>query len=561
MEEVCDISTGSAAVSEQAYTWLKVCCETHETCKKLGSSKGYSPTRLIDVGAKGQDNWKLCLRSDRDLESPDYLTLSYRWARDPTVLLLGSTVDTFRHGAPIANLPKTFRDAIEVARSMAVKYIWIDSLCIIQDSPEDWAQESILMHDVYAGSACTIAASASEDPEGGLFRPRKATDVQLGFIKIDLPTLGTKYFRVWDQFYMNRLTHGPLTNRGWVFQERVLSPRVLHFSQYQIAWECFAMSKCETFPNWSPYPAEAEYLLGPKTLHGFLDRTLVTGFRPPKKTDEDKTMSGGVYDQWMHFVQAYSRCAFTCPQDRLIAMEGIAKLFEKHTGDVYLAGLWRSRIIEGLNWVVVNPLARPRQRFRAPSWSWAAVDSIVFPQKVNLPRDDDLIEVISATAADCLTPAGWREVHGRIVLRCCLTAATVLDDFKQTKCTTDAASTPITLLDFPSKLYVLPDTLDMTFTAGEKLHLLPLRTTLRRQVSETGSESEELFGTTVVILEGMILELVPDKDKVYRRIGRFVLDEVSHVEFLGLRAFPPCPGATADKVVVNEARTSIVNLV
>ncbi|ENH67196.1 hypothetical protein FOC1_g10006968, partial [Fusarium oxysporum f. sp. cubense race 1] len=76
----------------------------------------------------------------------------------------------FRRGAPISRLLKTFREAITVARRLSIKYLWIDSFCIIQDSTKDWARKSLQMHQVYANSACTISVTASEGPDEGLFR-------------------------------------------------------------------------------------------------------------------------------------------------------------------------------------------------------------------------------------------------------------------------------------------------------------------------------------------------------------------------------------------------------
>ncbi|KAJ4294400.1 hypothetical protein N0V90_008090 [Kalmusia sp. IMI 367209] len=516
----------------------------------------YTPSRLIDIGTREDDTWKLCLYPNDMADSPNYLTLSYRWARNPTVLLLNSTIDKFRRGLPITSLPKTFRDSIIIARRFSIRYVWIDSLCIIQDSSEDWAQESIRMHDVYANSSCNIVASASEDPEGGLFRPRKPEEVHFGKISVDLPSGKSMVFEMWDQFYMNRLTYGPLTDRGWVFQERVLSPRVLHFSHSQIVWECFEMNKCETFPNWSPFPTEVHYSRGLKTLWAFFDsKTRTSGL--PEKGEEKKLMRAEIYEQWMHLVKTYSRCAWTHPDDRLIAMSGIAKMFERHIGDDYLAGMWRSRFTEGLNWVVTDPVARPKNRFRAPSWSWAAVDSPVSPQQINFPRDDDLIKIIEAKLEIHQASQGWQQVSGSIQLQGCLTRA-IIQEGRQT-IHQDANS--IKLMDFPPTFYVLPDTTDVTFVKGQQLCLLPLRSTLRRVVDENGTEAANLSGESVVILEGIILESVPGVDHYYRRIGRFVVVDTNHVGFFGLLAFPPFPKATAMKIVMDMAQTSILTLV
>lgn len=555
-------STGSASVHEMACTWYDVCRKFHPTCKKLEPSTKYTPTRLIDVGVEGDDTWKLRLHPEEIDDFPDYLTLSYRWAKDPTVLLLESRLDAFRQGASISNLPKTFQDAITVARRLSTRYLWIDSLCIIQDSPEDWARESVLMHDFYANSACNIAASASESPNGGLFRNRKAEDVALGYFTVDLPNLGPKNFEIWDQYYMNRLTYGPLTDRGWVFQERVLSPRVLHFSSTQIVWECFEMNKCESFPNWSPWPTEVRYCRGLKTIYDFFTSKSESDDWLSSEKIEERAMSAGVYEQWMHLVKTYSKCAFTCSEDRLIAMAGIANMFKRHTGDDYLAGLWRSKLVEGLNWIVVNPLARPKEPYRAPSWSWAAVDSAVLPQEAHHSRQRDLIKIISAEVDDPVTPAGWKQVHGQIKLRGCVTHATISEGHTRTLYKGNASAVCIRLLEFPSKFYVVPDTTEMIFATGRQLHLLPLRSTLRSKFSEEDDEeSHKLLGTTVVIVEGMILEQVLDRPDVYRRVARFVIVELDHIDFLGLRAFLPWEGASTYNLAMIEARASTVTLI
>ncbi len=546
--------TSSPKVHEQAYGWYKECREHHETCKRLETQTGFAPSRLIDVGVDGDTSWRLCLYPEDIADPPSYLTLSYRWAQEPAVALLGSTLDEFRRGAPIESLPKTFRDAIVVARRFSIRYLWIDSLCIIQDSPDDWARESVRMHEVYANSACNIAASASDSPEGGLFRSRVAHDALLGYVNLDLPSGSAQKFEIWDQFFMDRLTQGPLAGRGWVFQERVLSSRVLHFCESQVAWECFDANKCEMFPKWAPRPTEARFSHGLKTVYAFFE----TDSSSPSGETEDKAMSADVYAQWLHLVKTYSACALTCPDDRLIAMLGIAEMYRRHTGDDYLAGLWRSRLTEGLNWVVVRPAARPRNRFRVPSWSWAAVDSPVLPQPVNFPRDDDLIQVIRATVEDPETQAGWQHITGALELRGCISTSTVTESTPRSPA---GENVVVKLADLSKHLYAYPDTTDATFEEGTRVYILPLRSTLRRQVNKGGTEAERLVGTSVVIIEGLLLEPVPGVDASYRRIGHFVVSSVDPVKFFGLVATLPWPEATAHKITADDTRATLFTLV
>lgn len=558
--------TGSEEVHQQAYEWYRACLDNHQTCRKLCPKDGYTPTRLINVGGLGDRTWKLRLYPDDIHDPPDYITLSYRWDPDPSILLLKSTIETFRAGLPISALPQTFQDAITVARRFKIRHMWIDSLCIIQDSPEDWSTESQTMHKVYAASALTLSATACSSPTSSLFRTRQLSDVRLGCIELSLDFPAdrdsttvekkstTKLFDIWDQSYLPRITLGPLTYRGWIFQERVLSPRVLHFAREQLAWECVDRTCCEMWPGWAPRATDIRGDRGFKTLWSVLspgDVKMQDEYSLASKGKEEWKMGEEAFKQWNHLLQTYSACKLTNTDDRLTAMSGVAALFSTHTGDEYLAGLWRSRLVECLNWVVTSPVAAPT-RFRAPSWSWAAVNGIVFPQPLGFPRDDDLIEVVDVNVKQ----GDMRCVHGTLTLRGCLTSATITS--APTEPSPHAENIAVRLANFEPSLYVLPDTLSLFPTKGEIIHLLPLRSTLRRR---TGEEEETSLGTLIAMLEGMVLERADGVKKEYRRVGRFVLADVECVEFLGLRAEKPFPTATVKRVRVDEGKTSIITLV
>jgi hypothetical protein len=310
------------------------------------------------------------------------------------------------------------------------------------------------------------------------------------------------------------------------------------------------MSKCETWPRWSPYPTEIDHSHGLKTLYAFFDSDANS---EDDEGGEDKTMSVGVYQQWMYLLKAYSRCEFTHQEDRLVAMEGITKMFEKHTGDEYLAGLWRSRLVEGLNWIVVNPLAR-RPGFLAPSWSWASVSSAILPQSLNWPRDNDLIEIVDARVKISESSSKWLQVEGYIQMQGCLTNATIEEGSE--RCAMNTAATPIRITGCPSRIFVLSDTTEVTFPTGTNIHLLPLRSTLRRKMKDTGTEAETRIGSIIVILEGLLLEYGPGEN-TYRRIGRFVVDDFDNLEYFGLSY----SGATGQRVVMNRKLVSTLIIV
>jgi hypothetical protein len=100
-----------------------------------------------------------------------YLTLSHRWGHGcEKFSTTQDNVDQRKVGLDISELPKGIQDAIQVARNLEVQFIWIDSLCIVQDDDSDWARESVCMEDIYASSYCTIAVTSLDDLRGFLVR-------------------------------------------------------------------------------------------------------------------------------------------------------------------------------------------------------------------------------------------------------------------------------------------------------------------------------------------------------------------------------------------------------
>lgn len=232
------------------------------------------------------------------------------------------------------------------------------------------------MRDVYENSACNIAASASIDPTGGLFRSRIPEDILQGWIKVISDGSNEQYYQIIDHDYLNRhVSRTELHKRGWVSQERLLAPRVLHFAEKQIFWECFTDHKCEASPSGLPF----EYLLK--------DFDILFEERP------QASKSSSVIRLWNILVQEYSECALTNANDKLGALSGLAKIFQRAPGDQYLAGLWKSHLITSLNWYCGSLCERPLH-YRAPSWSWASLDG-----RVHL-RDPDSPNQLFTTVLD-----------------------------------------------------------------------------------------------------------------------------------------------------------------
>jgi hypothetical protein len=294
-----------------------------------------------------------------------YATLSHCWGQSRYFVLERDTIQQFMERIPSSALSKTFLDAMHIARILEIQYIWIDSLCIIQDDLDDWEKESSLMSIVYGGSTVNIAASGAEDGTIGCFFERDFSSK----CRIQLSRLGQH--QLYECFpydiYGIEITRMPLMNRGWALQERVLPARTLHFTKTQIYWECPELNANEIFPRGIPLLCRG---------------TDYTRF----------TKSPVALPMWPWIVQHYSRCKLTFNEDKFPAVSGLARELHLQTNDQYLAGLWRRNIESQLCWHTVSPGDRYKARI-APTWSWASTEAEVSYPKYEGPRPQCLAHV------------------------------------------------------------------------------------------------------------------------------------------------------------------------
>ena len=379
------LSTASDSSFDLARKWLNTCLNTHHLCRQAHLSALALPARLVDLGDSAIGDG-LCLRTTADIEPrPDYLTLSHCWGRTKIIQLLRKNLKAFHASLPRSRLSATFQDAITITQGLGYRFLWIDSLCIVQDSPEDWESESALMGDIYRGSVCTISALGAEDGDGGCFvnnrNPLKyrpciiSGDANKGMVARGM-SLGT-------------IVEGPLLNRAWVVQERTLSPRTLHYGKEGIYWECIECDASESWPHgntWDWYkdkryrrPKEAfQSLLSARLFERKESKPSYENFRP-------------IHHAWYEILLRYSQAALTQRHDMLVAIHGIIRKVEASTGLINVAGLWKQFLLPELLWNTHNPeTMRPDflepSEYRAPTWAWASVNTGVFN------RVPDLVE-------------------------------------------------------------------------------------------------------------------------------------------------------------------------
>lgn len=163
------------------------------------------------------------------------------------LMLLKSNMDQLKDRIPLDDsFPRNFRDAVEVARAIGIRYIWIDSLCIIQQDADDWNEEGLKMDQIYGCSYLNIAVACSDNSEGGLFRDRNAEALQpANFDTVDWQDQPMECTLLQEYFWTNELLSEPLYSRAWVLQERMLSSRTVHFGSRQLFWQWYVYRRAE----------------------------------------------------------------------------------------------------------------------------------------------------------------------------------------------------------------------------------------------------------------------------------------------------------------------------
>ena len=359
-------------------TWLRQCKAEHSHATCRSREVPLLPTRVLDISAPNP-MLILAATNDRGL----FAALSHCWGNPkssslepPT--LLRSNLDTFvSTGVPVSSLPLSFSDAIDVCRYLGYRYLWIDSLCIIQDDNKDWERESGLMAVVYGNADLVIGASSAAHGSQGFLGSRQ------GFIDglVSLSEANGSRTTPWQACYRTSFPHspfkesreafrpaneGPLESRAWAYQERLLARRFISFGSHELCWECPSLLECECYTVHDCQDAR-EGMVPTRTV-----------LLPPRKYNLQRKLEQDInidnlLGTWRkNVVERYTKRQLTNATDRLVALSAIAYQFSKRIWHPYLAGIWLSDVDKrGLLWGCVEPSNGTIPG--APSWSWASV--------------------------------------------------------------------------------------------------------------------------------------------------------------------------------------------
>ncbi|KAI9711707.1 MAG: hypothetical protein M1820_001851 [Bogoriella megaspora] len=409
---------------------LKECMTSHILCGE-GQQKPL-PSRILDIGLSPGDT--VILRQIPNV-TERYACLSHcwgsNWNSEPPLITTSENVASHLQGIPETRLQREYQEAIVLCRELGVRYLWIDSLCIVQDDENEWAQEAAGMASTYENAFITLAAASSDkdaaDPSADRFSSDQNIKVgkwRAGEVVYPVYTRRIKSHLDWTSrwilgskrpdFSFTTKDDYPLLGRAWVYQERILSPRVLHFSKYELYWECREISKCQCeWVNSAVGKVTQKHLENEHALAVLLDagtgRIDPQAERSTKIKGYDSIGQINVEFRWQSIVEEYSRLQLMYDKDRLPALSGLAKQMQYLSGDQYLAGIWASNLTQSLRWHMgfLEPLLPRSSTYIAPTWSWVSVKSpIMYGERVVGKEDQEFRDNVQQ----------WRRDHSSDLL-------------------------------------------------------------------------------------------------------------------------------------------------
>lgn len=368
--------------------WVDECLLTHERCasSSIPWTDNMRPARLLEVTClDGHDKPGLRLVETMPGQSYKYVCLSHRWdaALDSHRTTMRNLVE-LKRSIRLASLPGNFHDAVIITRELGIQYLWIDSMCIIQegDDGRDLGREIAKMGFIYQNAQFVIAAVSSPDSNTGCFMndcwPDKCLHIRdmherthvIGARILDrrgqlrtIPDVNKRY---------------PLLTRAWVFQERLLSTRLLQCNYGEFSYACLEASRCECRSSLAPHPSSR--VVRNST---FLDeRHIVSrGSHSLQSQGAQGMWKRSVLFYWRTLTQLYTQLGVTKSADVLPAIGGCAQVLAHHLQFKYIAGMWKETLTVDLLWHVRFQTSLQSQTYAqkrptdttAPSWSWASI--------------------------------------------------------------------------------------------------------------------------------------------------------------------------------------------
>ena len=334
--------------------WLENCTSKHTKCQRSfvggyveSQADGIAPQRLLHITSTPESSVPTVRLVDAGchFQSP-YVALSHCWGTPGKrpICTVKENIEIHKAQVPWSRLSQTFKDACTLCFGLGIHYLWIDSLCIVQDDPADWKQEASIMGRIYEEATFTIAASSAADSSQGLFGVRAANMfAELPYHQDQMEKKGSIYAYMPLGSPGLTIERSPLNERAWVLQEYVLSRRTAHFTKQGVIWSC--------------------------------------GRDPAATRDEfDGGGSHVVPNTWVAMIRDYSKRKLTFKTDKLVAIQGLASSWSRRYRKTYYNGVFLEDMPHCLRWswsgMTDERLVRDVGN-DIPSWSWASTTGSV----------------------------------------------------------------------------------------------------------------------------------------------------------------------------------------
>ena len=382
------------------------------------------PKRVIAIS---RESLKL-VELEGQIQAP-YVVLSHCWGRVAWTRATQANLDCLKREIPWTALSQTFQDAVSVTEKLGFQYLWIDSLCILQDDHKDWEYHVSRMADIFSNAQICIAASRAENGLQGCFSRHSDRHVELGGPQ----PRQMRNKLLWKPYYLDgrdrdgqskkfvaqlKTPHGlysgmapsePLLRRAWVFQEQILSPRIIHFASGELYFECKHYVACEcsgwqlrsNTPQWETrWRKSYEVLIQRPSRNGITEK-------------ERHTRSRQQFEAYRALIERFTELDITAELDRLPALSGVFSSRQ----DQYLAGMWREILLESLHWTALpnglKCMARRPFQYRAPTWSWASIESPIRHVETDFYRTEHSPKMMAKIIeAKCI--AAGQDPRGRV---------------------------------------------------------------------------------------------------------------------------------------------------
>ncbi|KAI1085472.1 HET-domain-containing protein [Whalleya microplaca] len=404
--------SSTQAAFDRAAQWLSHCIENDKSCEP--PNKNFVPRRLLDVGYENEKGEPFLFAPT---EPTAYACLSYCWGPNVEDVLKTTTSNLNNHYNEITlgSMPKSIQDAVRVCKGLRIPYLWVDSLCIVQDDHDEWLKDACMMDHIYLNSHVTITALEPDSCKTGFLGKQR---FGLPEWQYQLKIHGSSQ-EVVIRPQVDQTVECSLDKRGWCLQEMLLPYRRLCFDGNEMSWECSCRKLCEcghfVWPNNKSDTDTDKLSLG---MTGVLLKEKALASAPaPKPTIplamrkgrylewllgvvespcgrhsdwQERRGPGRVYELWRKLVSSYSRRSLSRQSDKLTALAGLANVLRDYNQNEneYLDGLWKVELPFELAWRVIALKVRPEvpddedsgtisQEDCFPSWSWACSDEVI----------------------------------------------------------------------------------------------------------------------------------------------------------------------------------------